>query len=135
VFSVTIGTSPRSPIFADVGLGLECIELLRLTCSTTGARAYAYCLMPDHVHLLIGVGARQDLSTVVGGWKSRCYRAWRRRGCLEKFWQRSFYDHALRSEEDLLAAARYVLENPARAGLVDDYRDYPLSGSFEFDFG
>src|SRR5712692_5686660 len=79
-FSVTIGTEPRSPVFADIGLGLECVNLLRRICDA-GARGYAYCLMPDHVHLLIGVGNHQCLSAIIGGWKSLCYRARRRRGC------------------------------------------------------
>ncbi len=48
-------------------------------------------------------------------------------------WQRSFFDHALRREEDLRKAAEYVLNNPVRDGLVEDRRDYPLCGSFEFD--
>jgi REP element-mobilizing transposase RayT len=132
-FSVTIGTEPRSPVFADIGLGLECVDLLKDICVDAGARGYAYCLMPDHVHLLIGVGNRKGLSTIVGGWKSLCYRTRRRRGRGESFWQRSFYDHALRREEDLRLVARYILENPVRAGLVRDPRDFPLSGSFEFD--
>ncbi len=52
---------------------------------------------------------------------------------MRPFWQRSFYDHALRTDEDLVHTARYVLANPVRAGLVHDFRDYPLCGSLEFD--
>jgi REP element-mobilizing transposase RayT len=89
--------------------------------------------MPDHAHLLIGVGSGADLCRLVGSWKSRCFLARRVAGNSTRFWQRSFYDHAIRGDEDLLAAARYVLENPVRAGLVKDYREYPLTGSFEFD--
>ena len=132
-FSVTIGTAPRVPVFADIGFGLECIDLLQTACCRADARTYAYCLMPDHVHLLIGVDGTRSLNSVVGAWKSRCYAARRRRGIHGKFWQRSFYDHALRGEEDLAMAARYILENPVRAGLVTEVRDYPLSGSFEFE--
>jgi REP element-mobilizing transposase RayT len=91
--------------------------------------------MPDHVHLLIGVGANGSLCSIVGDWKSRCYAARKRRGIVSRFWQRSFYDHALRQEEDLEVTARYILENPVRAGLARETRDYPLSGSLEFDIG
>jgi putative transposase len=131
--SVTIGTAPRSPVFSDVSFGLECVRLLRVVCSEKDTRAYAYCLMPDHVHLLLGVGASSNLNSVVGAWKSHCYAARRKRGLERRFWQRSFYDHALREEEDLEVAGRYILENPVRAGLVREIREYPLSGSFEFD--
>ncbi len=47
----------------------------------------------------------------------------------DKVWQRSFFDHALRDEESLEAVARYIVSNPVRAGLVEDWRDYPFVGS------
>ena len=40
-------------------------------------------------------------------------------------WQDGFHDRALRREEDLVAAARYVVANPLRAGLVQKLGDYP----------
>jgi len=41
-------------------------------------------------------------------------------------WQPGYYDHALRTEESLVAAARYIIGNPLRAGLVTRIGDYPL---------
>ena len=41
-------------------------------------------------------------------------------------WQEGFHDRALRQEADLRKAARYVVANPLRAGLVTDLGDYPL---------
>src|ERR1700757_495214 len=125
LFSVTIGTKPRFPIFSDVALGLDCIECLRDVRETTGPRIYAYCLMPDHVHLLIGIPPRARLQSIVGSWKSLCFRERRRLGIEEPFWQRSFYDRALRKEEDLIETALYILGNPVRAGMVGDFHDYP----------
>ena len=46
-----------------------------------------------------------------------------------KLWQRSFYDHALRKEESLNDVARYIWENPVRAGIVATAVDYAWSGS------
>jgi hypothetical protein len=40
-------------------------------------------------------------------------------------WQRGFHDHALRQDDDLAAAARYVIANPVRRGLVKRVADYP----------
>ena len=133
VFSVTAGIVSREPVFADVGFGLACVEELRELRSATRIQVFAYCLMPDHSHLLVGVTELLPLPKLVGAWKSRCYRAARQRGRMRPFWQRSFYDHALRSDEDLVHTARYVLANPVRAGLVLDSHDYPLCGSLEFD--
>ncbi len=131
-FSVTIGTSPRAEIFSDISFGLECVSLLREVRATNGLLIYAYCLMPDHVHLLAAMASRAPISVAIGSWKSRCYQARRNRGESKRFWQRGFYDHAVRDDRDLITAARYVLENPVRAGLVKDFQDYPLCGSMEF---
>jgi len=41
-------------------------------------------------------------------------------------WQKSFYDHALRRDEDVRLMAQYIIANPLRRGLVEDVLDYPL---------
>ena len=135
VFSATLGTSPRSPVFADLEFGAECVELLRGLSLSRGNAIYAYCLMPDHVHLLLGVSERSPLASFLQAWKSLCYRARRARGCASPFWQRGFWDHAMRNDEDLRAAALYILANPVRKGLAAESAAYPLCGSFEYDLG
>ncbi len=46
-------------------------------------------------------------------------------GRTQRLWQPGFHDRALRAEEDRLAAARYIVANPLRAGLVRRVADYP----------
>ena len=133
VFSVTVGTAPKAPIFDDLAFGKECVQLLHGLRASLGNPVYAFCLMPDHVHLLLGVGRGSPLGEIVGAWKSRCYLLRRRRGHDERFWQRGYYDHGLRTTGDLKAAALYILHNPVRAGLVQDFHHYPLCGSLEFE--
>jgi len=48
-----------------------------------------------------------------------------------KLWQTSYYDHVLRQEEDVMAVARYIFENPMRKNLVEHCRDYAKMGSIE----
>ena len=43
----------------------------------------------------------------------------------QRIWQRGFHDHALRAEEDIIDAARYIVANPLRAGLCQKIGDYP----------
>ncbi|HEX9636995.1 MAG TPA: transposase [Acidobacteriota bacterium] len=133
IFAVTIGTAPRREIFTDTDFGLECIETLRQLSKSKGTPVCAYCLMPDHVHLLMGVDSACSLNSFVGTWKSMCYQISCRRRRPEPFWQRSYYDRALRREDDLLQATGYILNNPVRSGLVADYHHYPLCGSLEFN--
>ena len=132
-FSITIGTSPRSPVFSDAAFGLECIGHLFDIRQRTGTLVYAYCLMPDHVHLLLGVVRGTSVPDVLRDWKALCAKSRRKRAGSGQFWQRSYYDRALREEDDVVTAAIYILGNPVRAGLVKDFHDYPLCGSMEFE--
>jgi REP element-mobilizing transposase RayT len=89
--------------------------------------------MPDHVHLLAAMTSRESLSSALRSWKSLCYTERHRRGNPSRFWQRSFFDRALRDDANVLDVAMYILGNPVRAGIVEDFHDYPLCGSMEFD--
>ena len=133
IYSITVATRLRTPVFTDLPFSRTCLRILEETSIAAEVRVFAYCLMPDHVHLLLGSPRASSAVNFIGAWKSRFYRERRRMGLGKPFWQRSFYDHILRSDEDLLKTARYILENPIRAGLVDRVDEYPLSGSFEFD--
>jgi len=48
---------------------------------------------------------------------------------LEIGWQKDFYDHIIRTNEDIAAQVRYVLDNPVRKGLVLLWQEYPFKGS------
>ena len=52
---------------------------------------------------------------------------------LNDRWQKDFYDHVIRKEENLISIARYILDNPVRKGLVARWDDYPFKGSIGFD--
>ena len=85
--------------------------------------------MPDHVHLLVeGKQPTANFREFVRIFKQRSSFEWNRthRTIL---WQRSYFEHVLRDDEDTIGVARYILENPLRAGLVADVEDYPYLGS------
>jgi REP element-mobilizing transposase RayT len=44
----------------------------------------------------------------------------------ERIWQKGFYDRALRSDEAVVAVARYIVANPLRAGIVESVGEYPF---------
>jgi REP element-mobilizing transposase RayT len=48
------------------------------------------------------------------------------RGRNDRIWQKGFYDRALRSDEDVVSVARYIVANPLRAGIVDRVGEYPF---------
>ena len=128
-YSLTLACADRRAVFADKSLVESCIETLRSCAEKHGFAVLAYCFMPDHLHLLVEGGAGSDLPKFVKDFRQRTGYA-HRLASGEALWQKSCYDHVLRHEEDVREAARYVLGNPVRAGLVLAAGDYPYSGSF-----
>jgi REP element-mobilizing transposase RayT len=86
----------------------------------------AVCVMPDHIHFLLAPISK-NLIDLIGEWKSYTTHLLWNEGYMGKLWQRSFYDHALRCEEDLIKVAEYIVYNPVRKGLVKDWREYRYS--------
>ncbi len=83
----------------------------------------ACCLMPDHLHWLLRDAV--SMSRVVGQLKGRASRRLHQAGYEGPVWQRSFWDHVLRRDEDLETVARYIVANPVRRGLVREVAEYP----------
>lgn len=86
--------------------------------------------MPDHVHLLVqGKTGDADLKKFVTGFKQKSGYEFKRK-YHRNLWHVSFYDPVLRKEENVLETIKYILNNPVRKGLVDDYKKYRLSGAY-----
>jgi len=133
VCSVTIALRNRRPVFAAVRAAATTIEVLREHARETGVPIYGYCVMPDHVHVVLGPSVDCDIVRFVGQFKNLAQRAVWKLGVQGKLWQVGFYDHFLRSDEQVEQVVEYVLDNPVRAGLVAARGEYPFSGSLVFD--
>ena len=129
---VTIGAHARAAVFANHALARDVAAIIQSRCAARGAILDVYCLMPDHAHLLLQ-STKAGLVDAIGDLKSNSTRAWWRRGNHGPLWQRSFHDHGLRHPNDYERAAAYILNNPVRAGLVDDWIDYPFVGGVLVD--
>jgi REP element-mobilizing transposase RayT len=81
-------------------------------------RLFAWCIMPNHVHVVFKAFPGHTLSEIAHSWKSftasSANRILRRR---VSFWQREYYDHLIRDEVELKRAIRYVADNPEKANL------------------
>ncbi len=125
-YLVTAVTHRRIPWFKDFySARLLAIEMQRL--ENEGVATWlAWVIMPDHFHALLSLGGAGSLGEAMNKLKGRSARAINAHsGRTGPFWQRSFHDHALRSEEDRIEIARYVVANPLRAGIVERLGDYP----------
>jgi len=102
----------------------------------------AYCIMPNHVHMVIGVGehelfrpvgqidnlSNKDISKIMQSLKR--YTATRANEILHRigaFWQDESFDHIIRSETELDRIVKYVVYNPVKAGLVKEWREWKWS--------
>ena len=85
--------------------------------------------MPDHAHLLLeGTGEASNLLALIKSVKQSSGQRFAAR-TKRPLWDGGFHDHVLRPEEDPKVFARYIVENPVRAGLAKSPLDYPLTGS------
>ncbi len=84
--------------------------------------------MPDHVHLFCSPPNRHehDLSRFIGAWRAAARRQVKQTGLAGPFWQKSFFDHILRSDESYASKWEYVRQNPERAGVRDFKRWFEL---------
>jgi REP element-mobilizing transposase RayT len=99
----------------------------------------AYSIMPNHMHLVFGIGA-PDLIVPVGQIDnlsnkpvSKIMHSLKRHTAREAnkilgrtgaFWQDESYDHVIRNSEELERIILYVLHNPVKAGFVKTWRDW-----------
>ena len=122
IYLVTFVTEGRKNRFTD----FQCARLMiRSLKNSRHTKTLAFVVMPDHVHWLIQMLDETSLSKVLQTIKS--VSAHQLNHCLKRkgrFWQDGFHDHALRKEEVVIDAARYIIANPKRAGLVRSVRDY-----------
>jgi len=105
------------------------VELMAQWCGQRGVEVWAYCLMPNHVHLIAVPRSEDGLRRAIG----EAHRRYTRRiNFREKWrgylWQGRFASFVM-DEPYLLAAARYVELNPVRAGLVADAAQWPWSSA------
>jgi hypothetical protein len=79
-----------------------------------------------------GKSDRSDLWKMIVLFKQKT-GFWLSQNAPEIQWQKDFYDHIHRKDEDLKKQIRYILENPFRKKLVSDWKIYPFKGSLDFN--
>ena len=116
------------PVIVETFVSILSEQAARFDCIVA-----AYCFMPDHLHVsLRGRSEDADALKVMKAFKYKT-GLWFGKHRPDLGWQKGFYDHVYRNKQDGLEQVRYILKNPVRAGLVDDFRDYPFLGSIGVD--
>jgi REP element-mobilizing transposase RayT len=98
-----------------------------------GFHILAYCVMPNHIHMLAEAGREtSDVQEFMRMFKQKTSYQYRHKSGTT-LWQKGYYDHVLREDEDTVEVTKYILSNPVRKGFVEDFALYPWIGSEVFD--
>ena len=105
----------------------EYLDLMSHWCRKERVEIWSYCLMPNHVHLIVVPGQESVLSRAIG----EAHRRYTRHINLREKWRGYLWQGRFASfpmdEPYLLSAARYVELNPVKASIVEDAWDYRWS--------
>jgi putative transposase len=107
----------------------EYIDLMAEWCNRCNVTIWAYCLMPNHTHLIAVPQTEESLRKAIGEAHRRYSRMINfREGWRGYLWQGRFSSFVM-DERYLLTAVRYIELNPVRAGLVKDPATYRWSSA------
>ncbi len=119
----------RQAVFATEDDFHRYLEDLREVKQAFNVRVYAYCLMTNHVHLLLVPG--ESAESMAKLMKTLAGRATRRRNRQEgrtgTLWEGRYKSSPVETDRYLLACCRYIELNPVRAGMVSRVEDYRWS--------
>ncbi len=126
---VTQRGARRLPVFLAPDDPRLYLDLLRDEVDRCAVEVWAYCLMPNHVHLVAVPAEASGLARALGEAHRRyAARINRREGWTGHLWQARFWSAPL-DDACLRSAVRYVLFNPVRAGLVARPGEWPHSNA------
>jgi len=134
IYFVTLCCEDRRPIFTNESLGQWLVTELLKSAAEQNFAIHAYCVMPDHVHLLSeGMIQTCDLVRFISSFKQQTGFYYKKR-IARRLWQSTYYYHILRKPEATDAVAWYIWLNPVRKGLCSAPQDYSLSGFLTLDW-
>ena len=119
----------RQTVFEEAADYLQYLNFLVQYASLYDLEIWAYCLMPNHVHLVCVPMQLDSLARTLHTVHMKYARYFnKKRDSVGHLWQGRFFSCAL-DERHLYAAVRYVERNPVRAGIVSAAGDYPWSSA------
>jgi putative transposase len=128
-FFITICVANRRKLFTTPKVCNWFLNIVRRAAATHSFAVHAYCLMPDHVHLLLeGRDPHSNLLAFIKVIKTKTSMPFMRK-TGKPLWQKKFYDHILRRNDSPDDIAWYIWMNPVRAGLCQRPEEYPFLGS------
>ena len=108
--------SPSNAPLSDIGMIVD-HEIQKLNSVYDSLRVDKYCIMPDHIHLLISIHNGEDtpekrtsrIARFIGTFKRFCNKEYG-----ENIWQGRFHDHVIRNQQDYDETWEYIANNPRK---------------------
>lgn len=126
-YFITCNVAERRP-WLTPGAQETIINALRWSRDNQRLWLFGYVVLNDHFHTLFMLRETMSLDRVMNSLKRHTARQTNldlaRTG---QFWQRGYYDHAIRDEKDFWQHVKYMHDNPVRRGLVERPEDYVWS--------
>jgi REP element-mobilizing transposase RayT len=130
LYFVTLCFADRTRFGANPRLASWLVARLRRHASESHFFVHAFCVMPDHLHILAaGALESSNLMKFVEAFKQETGAAFSRR-TARRLWQFKYYDRILRGSDSADRVAWYIWMNPVRKGLCGSPKQYPYLGSF-----
>jgi putative transposase len=128
-YFVTLCTADKRPLFKDAEIARFIIDEMEFMRNRDEIVLYCFCIMPDHVHMLLSLskGYQKSLINWVSAFKRYSAKIARKSCGVKQLWQNNFYDHVVRRDESLIKVVEYIVNNPVRKGLVREWKKYPYS--------
>ena len=137
IYFLTICTVQKQPHFSNPSICDEIIRELEFRRTSGEIQLYCFCLMSDHLHLLMSL--KENYTRKNGAFGDRTLQKWvssfKRYSAkkvgqvwdISPLWQKNFYDHVVRGDESLLEICEYILNNPVRKGMTPSWKEYLYS--------
>jgi len=123
------GNNKEQVFFADEDREFY-LKILKIYSQKYGLDIWCYCLMDNHVHLLVIPKQSDSLARGIGGtnlvYTQYINRTYKRSGRL---WQNRFFSSIVEKESYLWGVMRYIESNPSRAGLPGKAEEYRWSSA------
>jgi len=129
VVSFTLCVQDRKELFINDDIFKKFESILAAELKAGNCSSHVYFFMSDHAHILLsGSSDDSNIKKCIDSFKKKT-GFWLYKNKPEYKWQKDYFDHILRKEEDLETLIKYILNNPVRVGLVDNWKQYKYKGS------
>ncbi|MCD6570428.1 MAG: transposase, partial [Deltaproteobacteria bacterium] len=114
MYFITICTANKQSYFLNPSIARIISDELEFRKTNKEIKLFCYCIMPDHLHILLSLSDdyQKSLQAWVSTFKRYTARVTNELHAVSPLWQKNFYDHIVRKEESLFSIVKYIVNNP-----------------------